>query len=353
MSESGDPVIGIGLSRPLPWRLETSATPPTLTVEFNSLSGGDVADQITLAEPVEAVRQQQADNKTRVTFWLTAPMRVAQAGMQVDNPDQAAILSIRLVPDPDPESDAVAGQGMDAVTNHSGDAARLVVMLDPGHGGDDRGAQYGGIDEADLVLDFTRALRDRLARDTGFDVRLTRQEDGFVSLYERVSQAREADADVFISIHADSVLRGQARGASVYTLRRDGEDPLNSYLDGTRPRGDLITQLDLTGHTDDVATALLDLSQRTTSPRSKTLAHSLVGAMADEGVVLYKHPEKLANFVVLRAPDIPSVLVELGFLSNPADRALITDPDWQRRMIDALTKGLLLWLDGSDDTVMR
>ncbi len=171
---------------------------------------------------------------------------------------------------------------------------------------------------------------------------LTRRDDSFVPLEARVSIARAAGADAFLSLHADAVAEGVAKGATIYTLADRASDSASQLLAERHDREDLLAGVDLTGQDDVVAGVLMDLARIETQPRADRLADALVeGLRAAVGV--HKRPRLEAAFSVLKAPDIPSVLVELGFLSSERDRARLTDPEWRARAAVGIRDALLAW----------
>ena len=225
----------------------------------------------------------------------------------------------------------------------SGDARPLVV-LDPGHGGIDTGTKGpNGQMEKDIVLDVAMRLRDKVESFGKYRVMLTRSEDTFVPLAERVRFAREAGAALFISIHADSLPRreGDAQGATVYTLSETATDPAAARLAEQENRADVIAGVDLKDQPEDVAGILIDLAQRETKTFSVQFAQKLVGTIK-QTIRLHKEPLKSAGFRVLRAPDVPSVLVELGYISNKEDLQLLSSDGWR----DRTAKSMAAAIDG-------
>ncbi|MBF9061058.1 N-acetylmuramoyl-L-alanine amidase, partial [Rhodobacterales bacterium HKCCSP123] len=225
------------------------------------------------------------------------------------------------------------------------DAGRLVVMLDPGHGGVDPGAVRGDHTEANLVLTFARELRDALRRTGRVEVVLTRDSDLFVPLPTRVTLARAAGADLFVSLHADALAEGVARGATIYTLSETASDAAAEALAEQHDRADLLQGIDLHGADDVVAGVLMDLARLETAPRSVALADTLVDEIGESDLTLHSRPHGEAGFTVLRAADIPSVLLEIGFMSDAQDLENILDPEWRARMQAALVEGILDWAD--------
>ncbi len=231
------------------------------------------------------------------------------------------------------------------------DWAPIIVVLDPGHGGIDPGAEKGGAQEKELMLRFAREIRDTLRRTGGFEVVLTRDDDVFVSLERRVSIAHESGADVFISLHADSLQQGHATGATVYTLSEDATDAASTILAERHDRADILAGIDLTGADDRVTDVLLDLARLEVQPRTQLLAATLVSSMKEASGLLNKKPLRQAGFSVLKAADIPSVLIEVGFLSSKKDLERLQDPNWRAVMAGGIRDGLLRWRN--EDKVLR
>jgi N-acetylmuramoyl-L-alanine amidase len=223
----------------------------------------------------------------------------------------------------------------------SGDA-RPVIVLDPGHGGIDTGTKGpNGQMEKDIVLDFAKRLKEKIETAGKYRVLLTRSDDTFVPLAERVRFAREAGAALFISVHADSLphREGDAQGATVYTLSETATDPAAARLAEQENRADVIAGVDLKEQPDDVAGILIDLAQRETKTFSVQFADKLVGIMK-RTIRLHKEPIKSAGFRVLRAPDVPSVLVELGYVSNKEDLQSLLSGTWRDHTADAMASAI-------------
>jgi len=216
--------------------------------------------------------------------------------------------------------------------------SRPLVVIDPGHGGIDTGTKGpGGEQEKDIVLDFAERLRERIEASGKYRVLLTRSDDTFIPLADRVRIAREAGASLFISIHADWLSRkeGDAQGATIYTLSETASDPAAARLAEEENRADVIAGVDLKDEPDDVAGILIDLAQRETKIFSVQFAHKLVGTMKS-ATRMHKEPIKSAGFRVLRAPDVPSVLVELGYVSNKEDLQSLLSDAWRDRTADSM-----------------
>ncbi len=215
----------------------------------------------------------------------------------------------------------------------SGDARPLIV-IDPGHGGPDTGTKAGGGDimEKNVVLDFALTLRDQLEKSGRYRVAMTRTDDTFIPLAERVKFARHREADLLISVHADALPKseGDVQGATIYTLSDTASDAEAARLAEAENRSDAIAGIDLAKEPDDVADILLDLAHRETKTFSAAFARLLVGEMRNS-VRLHRKPLKSAGFVVLKAPDVPSVLIELGYMTNRSDLKLLTSEAWRTR----------------------
>jgi N-acetylmuramoyl-L-alanine amidase len=284
---------------------------------------------------------------SRIVFDLTKPVRIDKAFV-VDAADGAPARLVLDLAGTDRDSflrkialDEKTARpdvpGVKAPPASSSDPRPLVV-LDPGHGGIDTGTKGpAGEQEKDIVLDFAQRLRDRIEKTGKYRVLLTRTDDTFVPLADRVRIARSAGAALFVSIHADSLPRGEgdAQGATVYTLSETATDSAAARLAEEENRADVIAGVDLKAEPDDVAGILIDLAQRETKTFSVQFAHKLVAQMKD-AARLHKEPIKSAGFRVLRAPDVPSVLVELGYVSNKQDLQSLLSESWRNRTADSV-----------------
>jgi N-acetylmuramoyl-L-alanine amidase len=220
--------------------------------------------------------------------------------------------------------------------------ARPIVVLDPGHGGIDNGTKAaGGEMEKNIVLDFALLLRDKIEKAGKYNVVMTRSDDTFVALADRVQLARAQQASLFISIHADALPRGEgdAQGASVYTLSETASDSEAARLAETENRADVIAGVDLTFEPNDVADILIDLAQRETKTFSVQFARGLIDSMKTV-TRMHKNTLKSAGFRVLKAPDIPSVLIELGYVSNKQDLKSLTSADWREHTADSMAQAI-------------
>jgi N-acetylmuramoyl-L-alanine amidase len=214
---------------------------------------------------------------------------------------------------------------------------RPVIVIDPGHGGIDNGTQSGNENEKSLVLAFGLALRDRIEKGGKYRVVMTRTDDTFIPLDDRVRIARNQSAALFVSIHADALPRreGDAQGATIYTLSNRASDAEAERLAETENKADAIGGVNLTAEPTEVADILIDLAQRETRTFSNRFARLLAGEMKNTAR-MYKHPLKSAGFRVLKAPDVPSVLVELGYVSNKSDLEHLVSEKWRSRTVGSM-----------------
>ncbi|WP_417837757.1 N-acetylmuramoyl-L-alanine amidase [Tritonibacter scottomollicae] len=349
--------LELGLSQGVPFRVFTLSDPRRVVLDFQEVdwTGLDAATFLQ-AKPVTNVRfGGYVPGWSRLVLELAEPMQVRSAAMEIDRETSAATLKLALAQTNAEAFAAAAGAPYDPRLDLPAPAqiegpmprdteAPLVVMLDPGHGGLDPGAEAeGGIAEKDLMLAFAYDLGERLVRSGAFEVLLTREGDYFVSLERRIAMAHQQGADIFISLHADSVTEGMAHGTVIYTLSKSASDVASAKLAERHDRADLLAGSDLSEADDVVTDVLLDLARQETHPRSKALAQSVIEALMEQGGPVNRRPLRSAGFSVLKSADIPSVLIELGFMSSPRDLDLLTDPAWQARTAQSILNGLLAW----------
>ena len=216
-------------------------------------------------------------------------------------------------------------------------AERPLIFIDAGHGGRDPGARGAHAEEADVTLAAALALKQELERSGRYRVRLTRETDTYVGLYRRVAIARQAGADLFISLHADAIADPATRGASVYTLSEQGAG--RAVREITRD-DNWHRSLNLPGRDASVDRILLDMTQRATQNRSAVLARTLLTEIEDADHPLLRRSHRDAGLAVLLAPDVPAVLLEMGYITNPEDEALLTDTRARRRLMRAVAAGI-------------
>jgi len=350
------------LSQPVPFRVRLVDAPPRLVIDFQevdfaALPAADPGAVLGRAGAVQAIRYGPADaGWSRLVLELSGPQGIDAAAMTTDavsgqavvrigfSPVDATAFATKAVPESALFADLPAG-GQAAGLPPRVPGKPLIVVLDPGHGGIDPGAERDGQREADLMLTFARELRDALRRTEGFDVVLTRDEDVFVSLEGRIRLARAAGADVFLSLHADALPDGGATGATVYTLAEEASDAAAAALAERHDRADLLAGVDLTDQDDLIASVLMSIARTETTPRTDALANHLVAAIRENAGRMHRRPRQMAGFSVLKAPDIPSILLELGFMSSPRDLAALQEVEWRGRMVQSVVSALQRWAD--------
>ncbi|GHE04264.1 hypothetical protein U879_00325 [Defluviimonas sp. 20V17] len=354
----GDIAVRLAISQPVPWRVRVLDHPARLVVDFREVDWGDVSRMsLSQSRHIKALRAGPLrPGWSRLVLELDGPFGVATAEMRTDQGGAGgAVVHLRLRPEseadfataaarPDPPGWSLPKPAQIGLSKHrqTGDHP-LMVVIDPGHGGIDPGAVYGKEHEADIVLAVARKLREALLRAGGFDVVMTRDADVFVPLETRVSVAREAGADLFLSLHADAIPVGHATGATVYTLSRKATNRASALLAEHHNRDDLLSGVDLSGTDDIVAGLLMSMAQADNMPRSDAFARDLVQVIRHAGIRMHDPAHEEADFAVIRSPDIPSALLELGFLSSPRDRKRLEDPAWQDRMVAAIVRGIRAW----------
>jgi len=214
------------------------------------------------------------------------------------------------------------------------------VVIDAGHGGIDSGAEsISGVFEKNVTLAFARSLRGELEKNADLEVFLTRDSDVFLRLNERVQKARGFGADLFISIHADTINMMSMRGATVYTISDQASDDLAKALADRENKADLVDGLP-PDESPEVTDILIDLARRETLSFSVNFADRVISSLLQSDINLIKNPHRYAGFQVLKAPDIPSVLIEIGYLSNKEDERLVTDPLWRKKASIAIANAV-------------
>jgi len=220
-------------------------------------------------------------------------------------------------------------------------SARKTIVIDPGHGGIDSGTNgVNGLLEKNLVLDEGLRLAKALRRNPSYTVYMTRDTDVFIPLRERVNIGRAHHADLFVSLHADSNPGSDVSGLSVYTLSESGSDKEAAALARKENQSDVIAGVDLGGENSAVAPILIDLEQRDTMNKSSRFAQLIVNSLSRATDILPRQPHRSAAFVVLKAPDVPSVLIELGYLSNSSDADQMNTAQWRNGVADAIASAI-------------
>ena len=295
---------------------------------------------------IEGLRHGRFDAETsRIVLDLSGPVEVARSfvlppegpyafRLVVDLKPVGSDAFVRLQPPPGPPpvpAPAIASQRPRGLP---------VVAIDAGHGGIDPGAiGANGVFEKDITLAIARELRAALEATGRYQVILTRNDDHFLALRQRVGIARDAGAELFVSLHADSVAQSSVRGASVYTLSSSASDKEAESLAARENRADIIGGLDLAQQSSDVAAILISLAQRESMNLSANFANLLIPEFSRDWRLL-NNTHRFAGFAVLKAPDVPSVLVEMGYLSNRADEQALSQASTRRPLVEAMVRGI-------------
>ncbi len=350
----GGVTLTLPLTQAVPFRAYTLNDPPRLVVDFREVDWtGFDNDEIAKTTAFKAVQTGPIQSGwSRLVAELKGPLVLETADMAVDDAS-VAVLSI-VLGDEDPvrfaaTSGAPQGSftaGLEPVEPDVPDDVSeqtFVVVLDPGHGGVDPGAERDGAVEKHLMLTFARELKENLQRRGEIYVILTRQDDSFVSLERRVSIAHQVDADLFLSLHADALAEGRARGAAVHTLSDEASDTATENLVQRHNRADVLAGEDLSGADDKVAQVLLDLARQETQPRSVSIARQIIQELDTSGIPVNSRPLRHGGFSVLKSANIPSVLLEIGFLSDAQDLANLQDEEWRRFAVSVLGNAILHW----------
>lgn len=296
-----------------------------------------------------------APGRSRIVFDLSGPARMASVRQTMRN-DGVVDLVIEFETQGAAQFEAQVAEG--AASRAAAALAPLViaprpesdrlplVVIDPGHGGIDPGAVSGSVMEKSLVLAVALKLKERIEARGVARVMMTRADDRFLSLSERVRIAREARADLFVSLHADSLSAAQdVRGATVYTGSERATDAESARLAQKENAADAIGGAETGERGEEVNDILMDLARRETRAQSGAVAARLVTEMSG-AVRMHRVPQRAAGFRVLTAPDVPSVLIELGFLSSRNDMALLTSDAWQQQAAEAITRAVIGHLSG-------
>lgn len=345
--------IRFSLSQPVPWRVRFRADPPRMVLDVREVDWAGVETVLEASAHVSGLRAGVfRPGWSRLVMDLSGPMALSLAEMSTQNDTK---LALRLDPTSAEAFAAAAAQpelpgwGMPNVTDLAKPPARIpgrwIVVLDPGHGGIDPGAERDGQTEAELVLQFAREFKELLLRDGRFQVVMTRDSDHFVPLETRISIARAAEADLFLSLHADALSEGEAVGVTLYSLSDEASDAASAALAERHERDDLLAGVDLTAQDDMVASVLMDMARTETMPRIERLADALETAITGAELTMHRRPHQKAGFSVLKSPDIPSLLIELGFMSSAADLERLNDPIWRANMAEALRQGIVTWAE--------
>lgn len=324
--------ITLAIRRHSPQKVFTLKNPDRLVVDVPRLPGKpDIAMPAAYRGGlIKAVRFGQFSERiSRFVFDLTGPVTVLSVGSKTSPP--------RLVIE-------VSGGGQSRPAEKTIKQKvkfKPIIMIDAGHGGHDPGTiGKRKTREKTLVLEYAKSLKYVLEKSGRYQVKLTRDKDYYISLKERVARARRAKADMFISLHADSAPRSTARGLSVYTLSETASDKEAAALAERENSAGALSSIDLSHENEEVADILISLAQRETNNFSAMLADFIVEKARKHDVPLLTNSHRFAGFAVLKAPDIPSVLVEVGFLSNVHEENRLKTGAYRRKVVHAVAAGI-------------
>ena len=339
--------INLQLSQGVPYKIWMERDPLSLIIDFNVLNfNGIDLEKINQSKNIKSIEIKELDTEwSRLSFHLVDYWAIENTEMSISPQDNSASLSIFLKsisegifsltdkPNKDFSSNKIS-----AIENND-----FVVVLDPGHGGRDPGAEAGGYRESSLMLELAEAVKESLIRNTDFKVVLTRTEDKFLSLEDRITIASQSDANLFISLHADAVIEGEASGTTVYLLSDKATDKMSAQLASRHDRSEILRGVDLSGLDSQVASVLLDMARQETKPRSEAVASFILKVFKEKITELSSQPLRYAAFSVLKSPDIPSILIEAGFMSTSSDLQNLTTKKWRREFADSLTEAISRW----------
>jgi N-acetylmuramoyl-L-alanine amidase len=324
------------------------------TAAYNSLEDFDIKSSPLLGE---IKFKNLVSGWSTITIPIDNPAKVQNLAMKPHKVDASkVVLSFELFPIVQQEFDGIVeifshpiiDQPSVTIKNNFYDSKNnnLIVVIDPGHGGLDPGAQVKTIREADLMLSLAQVVVEEIKRLDNTEVILTRTSDQFTSLDKRLMLAVQAGADLFISLHADTVEKGKAYGTTVYTLSKEASDQASARLAARHGGNELISGVDLTGADTAITSALMDLLRRENTVRSDAFSKSIIKNLEDLSIKLNSKPSRKANFSVLKLPSVPSVLIETGFMSASSDLQNLQDRDWAEKFAVAISSGILEWVAG-------
>jgi N-acetylmuramoyl-L-alanine amidase len=347
--------IVVEFDRPIDVSHQLLDKPWRLVLDFNKIGYGFSDDVVGDKGLISGLRYgDMGGNHSRIIFQARHPFRIRKMATRAEGESGRYNLVIDLEVTGQEAFEKALDRSIttSAVVNTAQKRDRLgatrekdrpfTIIIDPGHGGIDDGAKgIGGTLEKDVTLAFAKRLRDALTRETEAQVFMTRDDDVFVALADRTGFARQHEADLFISIHADFLRQHEVRGATVYTISEKASDQVAATVAANENLADSVAGVELPSDESDVSDILVDLARRETLGFSVQFARLAISDM--KGFArLIKNPHRYAGFRVLKAPDVPSVLIELGYLSNKDDEKLMNEDEWRRgladRLVDAIEK---------------
>ena len=345
------------LDEMVPFKVYSLNDPNRIVVELDTSTINSVDDLEITSSPLmgEINFLKAIEGWSAISIKLKTPMKVQNLAMKPLKLDSSKVeLSFELFPINQKEFDGIVklfdndihderlvniNKDFDYIKNN-----KLIVVIDPGHGGVDPGAQVKTIREADLMLSLAKVVAEEIERLDNTTVILTRTIDEFTSLDERLMLAVRVGADLFISLHADTVKKGKASGSTVYTLSQEASDQASARLASRHGGDELISGLDLTGTETAITSALMGLLRSENTVRSYAFSEAILKNLENFSIKLNPTPLRKANFSVLKLPSVPSILIETGFMSTTSDLKNLQDRNWAEKFALAISSGILEWV---------
>ncbi len=346
--------INLKLTQGVPYKIGFLEDPVSLIIDFNKITFDEIDPQKFIhSKNIKFIKFAELDSKwSRLSVQLKDYWDIESTEMRVNPEDSSAIISVILKSVTENVFKSKNANFKNLLKSNNPQAkknsldtknSKFVVVLDPGHGGKDPGAEAAGYREADLMLELAAAVKESLIRNTNFKVILTRNEDVFLSLEDRITLATQSGADLFISLHADAVIEGEASGTTIYLLSENATDKMSAQLAARHDRSKILRDVDLSGLDSQVASVLIDIARQETKPRNEAVASFILQVFKEQITELSSQPLRYAAFSVLKSPDIPSILIEAGFMSTSSDLQKLITPKWRMKFADALSEAILRW----------
>ena len=345
------------LDEMVPFKVYSLNDPNRIVVELDTSTINSLDDLEITSSPMlgEINFTKIVEGWSAISIIIDTPVKVQNLAMKPQQLGGSKVeLSFELLPIKQQEFDRIVTLFYDDTNDESSlniknnfyykKKNKLIVVIDPGHGGVDPGAQVKTVREADLMLSLAKVVAEEIERHDNMTVILTRTIDEFTSLDKRLMLAVRAGADLFISLHADTVKKGMASGSTIYTLSQEASDQASARLASRHGGDELISGLDFTGAETAVTSALMDLLRRENSVRSSAFSKSILKNLENFSIKLNPTPLRKANFSVLKLPGVPSILIETGFMSTSSDLKNLQDRDWAEKFALAISSGILEWV---------
>ena len=345
------------LDEMVPFKVYSLNDPNRIVLELDTSTINSLDDLDITSSPLmgEINFLKAIEGWSAISIKLEIPMKVQNLAMKPLKLDSSKVeLSFELFPINQKEFDGIVKLFVNDIhderlVNIKKDFEynkndKLIVVIDPGHGGVDPGAQVKTIREADLMLSLAKVVAEEIERLDNTTVILTRTIDEFTSLDERLMLAVRVGADLFISLHADTVKKGKASGSTVYTLSQEASDQASARLASRHGGDELISGLDLTGTETAITSALMGLLRSENTVRSYAFSEAILKNLENFSIKLNPTPLRKANFSVLKLPSVPSILIETGFMSTSSDLKNLQDRDWAEKFALAISSGILEWV---------